>query len=168
MTVADACNQLGLTESTVRHHIRRGELESTRMGRRVWLSVRSVSEFAQDREGRISESDAAELVGCSRETITRAVGRKDHPAPGLQSGCAVARARQRSGVQGRVGRAQTTSSGGQGCHGGEGRPAAGRRSLAEHVGDRGAAGRFALLGSRTRPRGASPSPLRFRWTVLSA
>ena len=73
VTVADACEALGLTESTVRHHIRRGDLESTRIGRRVWLSAASVREYAQDREGRISESDAAKLVGCSKDVINRAV-----------------------------------------------------------------------------------------------
>lgn len=73
VTVADACEALDLTESTVRHHIRRGDLESTRVGRRVWLSARSVREYAQDREGRISEADAAKLVGCSKDVINRAV-----------------------------------------------------------------------------------------------
>ena len=73
MKVETACEVLSLSESTVRYHVRRGDLESMRQGRYVWLSETSVREYAEDRAGRMSQEDAARLCGCSRDTITLAV-----------------------------------------------------------------------------------------------
>lgn len=53
--------------------VRQGKLEGRKVGVRWWAREAQVDEYAQERDKWVSHVKAAELVGCSHETIRRAV-----------------------------------------------------------------------------------------------
>jgi hypothetical protein len=70
----DAAEQLGYAHSD---HVvwlsRQGKLEARKVGVRWWVREAEVRKYAQEREQWVSHVRAGEIVGCSAETIRRAV-----------------------------------------------------------------------------------------------
>lgn len=167
MNVADACEVRGFSESTMRHYIRRGDLETTRQGRYVWVSAKSVREYAQDSEGRISERDAAELLGCSSS-------RGLWLPPGSSRGRSPTRRSphtnvERRGVQARVGREARTpgvcQAGGP-QHSGRTRSARGRRGLGHDEGGRGTLRSLDVVGPGLGAEWSAASLRGSRWSTV--
>lgn len=53
--------------------VRQGKLEGRKVGVRWWVRETEVDEYARERDKWVSHLKAAEIVGCSHETIRRAV-----------------------------------------------------------------------------------------------
>lgn len=77
----EAADILGLTPSTVHWLARRGAITKIRRDGRHWFDRASVKREAERRAGEnarwITYTEAANIVGCARGTITKAVARGD-------------------------------------------------------------------------------------------
>jgi hypothetical protein len=75
LSLSEAAAQLEMTTAGVRQNVRAGHLSPTRRGSRLWFDADQVDALAAERHAWISQTAAAELVGCPVHIIERAVRR---------------------------------------------------------------------------------------------
>lgn len=75
VTTHEAAAILGASKSTVTRFVRRGDIKAVKVGSRWWLDETGVRQLAGELARWLSYMGAATLVGCSEQTIKKAVAR---------------------------------------------------------------------------------------------